>query len=244
MKQRLFEQLIRGPVVSSLCSAEGGGDDGGGGGGDDQRFTQDDVNTMIAKERKSWESKSKKQLDEATSKAQEQVDEVKAELEELRKKHEEATLDADQREKAALERAQKAIEKKLEDQQAKLTEAEKRAQLADQVLATERRARHLGRALTEAKAYPEALGDALSVFQAAAEVELDDKGDIVSVKYNEGEYTDIKEAAKAFLNDRPHFAQAEGGGAGTRTPTGSRGGSKVPLWQLSDEERWKLVQEK
>lgn len=226
----MFQKLIAGSMAGGLPhermlfepdpdpSAGGGG--GGGGGEPAKTFTQDDVNKIVQREKASLE---KKLSDlQKSAEAASKIPELEAKIAELTQQAELAGKSAEEKARIQAEQAAKKIEAER---------AQREKALADTATAleTERSAHRTTRlryaataALTEAKAFPQALPDAIGSFLGAVELSFDEKtGEVASITYGGVAQKTMKDAAAAFLKDRPYFAAAPtGGGAGTPTPNG------------------------
>lgn len=230
----------------TLCSAgdDDGGDDGdtGGGGGDPPKpppkktFTQDEVSRIAAKEKREAERAAREKAD---AEWQAKLAERDAELEELRKK----SMSADERAAAERKERDAAEKRSREEHEAKLKEArdkeKKRAELAEERWRNDRRNLALNSALSAAKVLAEAADDAAAVMLGKSKIEVDDEGAITGVIYAGKAYDTLEEAAKQFLQDKPHYAPATGnGGGGTRGSTGGGKGGKGgrPLHELARDQ--------
>ena len=240
----LFRSLFTSFRSSLYCGVDGGGA-GGGGGGDgegDKTFSQEEVNAIIAKERKSWEAKSGEALKQAKDEAATKQKELQEQLDALKSEFEDSKLSAADKEKKAAERAQNAMKDQIAQLQASIKAEQEKTEAAAATLRGERIARHLSSGLTAANVFKGALSDAIDAFGKVAKVELDDNGQPTTVTMGESAFTDIKEAATAFLKDRPHFQTGTAGGAGTRPPNGSDFGGK-PMHEASDDDLWNASRE-
>jgi len=242
----MFVKLMRAhalvvPSRTSLCSADAGdggdgGDGGGAGDGVKKQLSQDEVNRIAAKQKKEGERAGR---EAAEAEWKEKYAELEAKLEEQRK----AAMTADER--AAEERKQRdEAEKRTRDEREAKLKKERDEAKAGHAAAVERwkndrRDRELQTALIAAKVYVPASEDAAASMLRNAKIELDDDGSIKSIVYAGKAYDTLEEAAKRFIEDKPHFAQASGvGGAGTRA--GNSGGaganSNTKLHELSRED--------
>ncbi len=214
--------LIMGALAGiGLCSAPDPGDPGGGGGGGgggDKTFTQDQVNAIVADSRKKYEAQIN-ELKPLAEKAK-SIDDLQAQITKLTEEKE--LVGKTEAEKARIE-ADKAA-KRIADERA--AAAKERDEEKGKREAAEGRLRNvhvkyaLTTALTAAKAFPEALDDAVGAMMASSKVEVDDDGKVTAVIFGGVTHTDTKAAAEAFLKTKPYFAQGVAGGAGTRNPNG------------------------
>lgn len=238
--------------TGTICNAEND-DPGGGGGGtppgdqttlpgtDDppKTFTQDQLNALLAKERKATEAKfgDYDKLKEAAGK----VEELNKRLEELEEEKTLAGKSAEEKERA---RAKKERETLLADKEKAETEkAEVEARLAAAFEEHRNtRARHtLSLALSAAKVYAPAAADALDAMMRDSTLEFDkETGELTQVTLaNDGVvYDDMNKAAAAYLASKPHFAAGAIGGTGTRPPNGTRAGDKA-IADMTPDERLK-----
>ena len=207
-------------------------DEGGGGGDDDKKFSQKELNALLAKERKAIEAKfdaKLKDLDGLSEKAKE-ADDLKAKLAQLEQEKLEAGKTAEEKARMRAEADQKraaderaAIAKERDDHKA---DAEKtRGEFKQHRIRTA-----LTGALLKAKAFPEFVEDAVEALTRGAEIEFDDKsGKITGITYGEARYTDTKSAADAFLKAKPIYQEHPGGGSGNNRPSG--GGALGKNWK-------------
>lgn len=227
--------------LASVCSAEGNEEVGGDDPQDAPKMiSQEQVNALLAKERRSFETKLKaaSELSDKASRA----DELEAKLAELEEERALAGKTAAEKERA---RAEKATQT-MASEKARL-EAEKATLAADLEKArSEHRmtlANHsLSVALSSAGVFASASEDALASFVQNSELEFDDSGALTAAtsKLDGLRYDDFKKAAEAFLAKKPHFAAGSGGGSGTRLPGGGGVRSNKPLHELSTAELLKV----
>lgn len=212
----------------------GGGGGGGGGGGDggnaqqpateQPKYSDKQVNDLIAKERRSLEAKLKAEHEAAAKALRDELEAAKNEAALAGKSAEEkAKLIADSEAKKRASEAER-IAKEASEYKTRAERAE--AQLRHRVVSS-----HAQSALVEAKVLPAMAGDAHDLFLLKAQVELEDDGATVKSVTLDGAYhKTMKEAAEAFLKARPGFVPAPTGGSGT-----PRGGSaSAPSRKSSD----------
>lgn len=216
----------------------GGGGGGGGEGGNTQqgppaaeqpKYSDKQVNDLIAKERRSLEAKLKAEHEAAIKAAREEAEVAKNEAALAGKSAEEkAKLIA---ESEAKKRAAEADRVAKEASEYKTRAERAEAQLRHRVVSS-----HAQSALVEAKVLPAMAGDALDLFMLKAQVELEDDGATVKSVTLDGAYhKTMKEAAEAFLKTRPGFVPAPAGGSGTpRGGAPSLGGRKLSELQPVD----------
>lgn len=222
-----------------LRAPAGEGDPGGGGDPatppGEKMLPQSEVQRIVAKEAKAAADKAAR---EAAEKFKlELVDRDKT-LEELRMQletagktgEEKARIEAEQKREAE-RKAQAARDAQIADQ---LRSATEKATAAEQRLRDHQVSGAVSVALASAKVLAGATEDAIRSFRADSQIETDEDGKPSSIIYKGVAYDTLKDAAKAFLKDRPHFAQPSAvTGAGVRTGGGNgAGGSKVPLHEL------------
>ena len=218
--------------------ANGGGGGGSGEGGNTQqgppaaeqpKYTDKQLNDLIAKNVAKALEKHKGESEAAIKAAREEAEAAKNE----------AALAG----KSADERAKAIAES---DARKRAAEAEKLAKdLADNKAARERAETALKTriargsaqtALIEAKVLAAMAGDALDLFMTKAKFEHDTETDeIVGVTLEGAFYKTPKDAAEAFLKTRPGFMPAPAGGSGTPRG-GSAGNFGRPLHELSTSE--------
>jgi hypothetical protein len=215
------------PGVCSADDGDGSGDgDGGGGGGDEPKFTQADMDKAI-QSRLSKAEKKYAGFDEFREKAG-KVDALTAEIEELRQQIDDAGKSAEEKERARAARERATLDKQL----ATLTESKAELEAAIEAERTAHRttrASHdLMAALTQSDVHAKAAGDALRTMMSDSELEFAEDGSLESltlrsngVRYGADK---LKDAAAAFLEDRPYFAKAPPGGPGIAPPSGGGGG--------------------
>lgn len=235
---------LREPYSSSICSlpeVEGGG--GGGGGEPPKTFTQEQLNSLLKKERESTAA--------ATAAKFSDYEDLKGKvvkLTELEAKVTELTEAAELAGKTAAEKAalqsQKALDKaaqerasieKERDSSKAAYESEKSAHNMTRVRTT------MSQALATANVLPAASEDALDrLIESSTDIKFDDKGRLVALtlKSDGTEYTDFRKAAEAFLKEKPFFQKAPAGGTGTNRPGGNNGtgGNNKPLHEMSESE--------
>lgn len=242
----LFRSLFHSLKSSLVCGIDGGGAGGGGGDGGDggaKTFTQDDVNAIIAKERKTWEAKSGEALKAAKEESATKLSELQAQFDAMKTEFEDSKLSAADKEKKAAERAQNAANTKIAELQTAIKAEQEKTAAATATLQGERVSRHLSAGLNAANVFKGALADAVDAFGKVAKVDLDESGKLTTVTLGEASYTDIKEAATAFLKERPHFQKGPPGGTGSGSPGSSDFGGK-PMHEASDDELWAASQKK
>jgi len=240
--------------IGTICSAEGddpgagGGDPPGGAGGQatipgtedpPKTFTQEELNAFLAKERKATEAKFK-DYDELKA-AADKVAEMNKRLEELEEEKQLAGKSAEEKERA---RAKKERETLLADKERLAAEKAEADAKLEAAVAEHRmtRARHtLSLALSSAKVYAPAAGDALDAMMRDSELEFGDDGALKRITLNHDGvvYDDMTKAATAYLAAKPHYAAGALGGTGTRPPTGGTGTGGKALKEMTREERLK-----
>ncbi len=222
--------LIMGALAGiGLCSAPdpdpaGGG--GGGGGGPDpkpvefSKEQQEKLNSIIAAERKSWETKMQPVVDKAKA-----VDDLQAQITKLQEEKElVGKTEAEKAKIAADQAAKRMAEDRVTAEKAREVE-KSRADTAEKVLREERVSRALSAGLLAAKVFPDAIEDAIAAMSHEADIELDDKGKVSAIRFGGVTHKTVKEAAEAFLKTKPYFAAGVAGGAGTGRPGGGGNGA-------------------
>lgn len=243
----MFEKLmiahalcVGGFVRPSLCRIDGDGTGGGGDGDGEPKpktFTQEEVNRIAAKQKAEGEKSARAAAEAA---AKEQMDALNARIQELELAGKsQAERDAHERKikEEAQERTRKAERDALQKER---DEAKAAADAASARLKSDRQSRAVTDALHSTRVIADAVGDAAESFQRLAKFETDEEtGEITSIIYGGKSYAKLETATKQFLQDKPHFAQAiGGGGTGSKRPntSGSAGAGDKPLWQRSREE--------
>lgn len=222
-------------VPSSIAFIEGEGGEGGAGGGDGnagggapKTLTQEQVNGLLAKERKAWEAKLASATGEATSKLQ-------AELDALKAAHEDAGKSAAEKAQAAAARERAVIEAKLNDTTRALAEREAVIATRTQELRDTRLDHELNGHLAVRKVLPQAQRAAMLVFKADAKFEYDDAGTLTAVDVGNKRFDSLALAIDDWMiSNGSIYVAATQGGAGSRA--GTAGGSTVPLIKRSTEE--------
>jgi hypothetical protein len=226
------------PTRSSVCSIEG----------DSQvepppapkTFTQDEVNRIAAKQ-KDEGTRAARAAAEAEFQAKEAAHLKRIEELELAGK---TQAERDAIERRTREEADAKARKAREDALAtERDQALAKATAAETKWKQDRVNGAVSNALVASKVIGSAASDAAHSFVRDSKIEVGDDGEILSVIYGGQSYTKTEDAAKAFLNDRPHFAQPSGtGGTGSRLP-GAGGGGVKPLDGLTTEELLKGASE-
>jgi hypothetical protein len=226
-------------------------DPGGGGGGGKTTFTQEDVNSFLAKERKKIEAKfgdydelkrTAAQVDELRKKAG-QVDELTTRMAALEEEKDLAGKSAEEKERARAEKAQKKILDDLAVAARERDEAKAALEAERGAHRTTRSRTKLGSALAAADVFPQAAEDALNALMRETEIEWDDKGDFANVTFN-GDGTryapgELSKLAESFLKTKPYYAKGAPSGGGTKRPSGGSGGPGADtrkLYELSSDE--------
>jgi hypothetical protein len=184
-------------------------------------FSQDDVNRIVARERKKLED------DLRSRPTKEELEELKLQL---RKIHDEKELAG----KSELEKLTHAHQRELEKLTHKLTQIEEESKVRETEAATAKtqldsyriRTAFSG-ALSKAGVYAEAADDALDVLLGRIK-DVEFKNDSILATYGDTMDESPEGIAKLFLEDKKHFATAKIGGAGTKAPTNAvRAGQNV-----------------
>lgn len=222
-----------------LLEGEGGEGGGGGGGGDKppaKTFSQEDVNAMIAKERKALEAKFA-DYEDLKGKVGE-VDELKKQLESIR---EEAELKG----KSEAEKARIQLEKRMQQFEQRVAQAEKERDEAKAAAETASKARldvikrHQVMAALQSHKVSD-LDEATHSFLRHAEIETDDDGNITGIAVGDGHFDKPEQAAAAFLKLKPTYAPFPGGGSGGVGPNAG-GGTPENVQSMSFTQLSQLV---
>lgn len=228
-------------IRALVCLPEGGEGTGGGGGsgdggagGGEKMLAQSEVQRIVAKEVR---AASEKAAREAAEKARAEIEQRDTQLAELKLQLETAGKSAEEKARIESEQKREAERKAQQAREAQITKDLQAAQEAAKSAAERLRDYQIGgaasSALVGAKVLSGAIDDALRSFRADSQIEIDDDGKVASVIYKGVAYDSLKDAAKAFLKDRPHFAQPSAiAGAGVRTGGGNGAGQHVELHKL------------
>lgn len=223
--------LKYGPQSTFIASAEG--DPPGGGGGGDKTFTQDELNSILKKERTKLEEKFK-DYDELKAKAGE-VDELKGRIEKIEEEKELAGKSAEEKERARAEKERKKLLEDLEEAKTKREEAEAKLKVEAEAHRMTRVRTRLSTELAAAGVFPKAADDALSMMVSSSEFDFDEETGALktlTLAHDGTRYSpdELGKAAESYLKAKPHFAKGATGGAGTTPPTGGGGsGDTRPL---------------
>lgn len=205
-------------VSPGICGVDGDAieDDEDVGGAPPVTFTQEQVNKLLAQERRRSE---KKLADLEGLKAQ--VEESKGlatRLQELEEQAELAGKSAEEKAKAVAERAQAQSAKRVADLEAQIKALSTERDTAAGKLTDHVKRSAASDALSKAGVLQGAEKHALRAFLEDVRFDLDEEGRITGAEYQDVPQ-DIAAAAAAFLSDNDLFKAAKPGGSGTRTPT-------------------------
>lgn len=188
----------------------------------EKTFTQDEVNTLLARERR---------------KSEERIAELERSIADYERLKTTLTERATELQSEATTATAKA--RALETQLAQTTErnARERAELEARHAETTSVSRETGfrlqltQALLAADVFPGAVRVAADELRRQVKLEHDAGGAIASVEYGGTRHTDPVAAARAFLSAHPYFARGAPGGSGTPRPGGGsgHGGLSTPL---------------
>jgi hypothetical protein len=130
------------------------------------------------------------------------------------------------------------LHQKFNTQEQQMKTKDEAVATAETTLKQERLSRTFGAALLKAEVFPQGASDALAVLLSEIkDVEIADNG-VVRASYGESVIDEAPETiAKKFLEDRPYFASAKVGGAGTQKPTG-RPSSTKDIQEMSTDQLW------
>jgi len=184
-------------------------------------FSQDDVNRIVARERKKLED------DLRSRPTSDEFEELKTQLRNI---HDEKEMAG----KTNLEKIQHSHEREIEKLTHKQTQLEEErktreteAVAAKKQLDDYRVRTAFGGALSKAGVYAEAADDALDVLLGRIK-DVEFKDDSILATYGDTMDESPEGIAKLFLEDKKHFATAKVGGAGTKAPTNAvRSGQNI-----------------
>lgn len=209
---------------------EAGDNEGGGGGGDPAKtFTQDELNKMLAAERR----KTEKQLNDATAKATKAA-ELEAELAKLKEEKELAG-------KSEIEKLQRKYDNDVAALQKQIAEKDGVVKTASEQLNQERISARLVNALGKANVMPAYIGKAAKLAYGELEdIKVGEDGNAIAT-YNDLIDKPLNEVVAAWVKDNEMFLPPPVGGGGTR---GSNG-APLPkdLWSMEPRELVKLDQQ-
>jgi hypothetical protein len=180
-------------------------------------FTQEQVNALIARERKSLEAKIKADSDTA-------IGELRSKLEQLELEKADAGKSAAEKEKAAAARQLATYEAKLAELAKAKDEASSLAAQQAQALRDTKVDYALNSLLATHKVLPEATRFALKGFRDDAKIEYDETGAIAAVDVLDKRFTKLDDAVAEWMKQHGAlFTAAPSGGAGTRASNGLGG---------------------
>lgn len=234
------------PFERMLFDEKGDANGGGGGsktgdGGNTQqgppadapKYTDKQLNDLIAKNNAKLEAKLKAEAEAAAKALRDELEAAKNEAALAGKSAEEkAKLIAESDAKKRAAEAER-VAKDLADTKARAESAE--ARLRDYQVT-----QAASTALVEAKVLSGASIAATKLFKLDAKVDIDESGAVTGVTLDGVFHKTMKEAAEAFLKANPHFQSAPAGGSGTPR-TGSAPGPARKSSDLSVGEAWDLA---
>lgn len=193
-------------------------------------FSQDDVNRIVAE-------RLKKIGDVDALRAQAaKAAEYEGELARLREEAELAGKSEAEKAKARIEANEKRFRAELESRDKATAEATAKAAAAEAKYRAKVVDAQISSALVESKVHAPAHGTAMRDFLATAEIETDDDHKVTAVTVAGKRFSDVKQAAAAFLEANP-FLLAHSGNGGSGSRPGITGGLRgVPLSKLSTED--------
>lgn len=235
-----FERMLFEPENGT--GGGGGAPAGGGEGGgntppaaDAPKYTDKQLNDLIAKNTAKLEAKIKAEAEAAQKLLRDELEAAKAEAALAGKSAEEKAkliADSDAKKRAS---EQERLAKDLATSQAEAARA--KLELRSYKLSNAASA-----ALAEAKVLPSSASAATKLFMLEAQVDLDDDGSVKGITLDGTYHKTMKEAAEAFLKANPYFAPAPAGGSGTPRAGGQLGGgakisdlTPAQLMALADE---------
>lgn len=191
-------------------------------------FTQEQVNALIAKERKASEAKFERTLAERTA-------ETNAKLAELQQAQEDAGKSAAEKAQAQAARERAVIEAKLADTAKTLAERDALVAARTQELRDTRLDYEIGGLFAARKVMPEAQRAASLVFRADAKFEHDDSGKVIAVDLGNKRFDSVAAAMDEWMKTNGAiYVAAPAGGAGTKPGSAGTGGRK--LVDMTDDE--------
>lgn len=229
------DDVFRSPL---LASGEGeGGGEGGGGEKGGKTFTQEEVNSLIAKTRRELEQKATE-----SQKAHEaKLAEITAKLEAFESEKKLEGVTGKDRE---IERLKQSIAKLEADAKAAAdarAKAEGDAKAIGDKFRTHRASEVVRDALLKAGALtdPKAIALATRTMMQDGSIDIaeDEKGNLSIAHVFDGKRFDaVQDAAKTWLEQNALFSKAAGGGGGTKAPNGSGTGGAKQLADASFEQ--------
>lgn len=240
--RKQWDICVSNPPISGLIGfAEGDGDgDGGGDSSGDppppKTFSQDEVNALLARDKKKLTS----QIEALESKAS-SAEEMRQQIAELNEQIELAGKSAEEQAKAKAKKAAEKQAAEVDGLRSQLSELEQNLNGERQSHQATRVRNRLATALIEADVYPAAQDKALASMVGDAEAEFDEDGNLVAItlEHDGTRYEDLKAAAVSYLAEHPYFAKAKPGGAGSGRPHGG-GRTSAPLADMDPQDLLKL----
>lgn len=229
-----FERLL----FEEEKGAGGGGGGGSGEGGNTQqgppadapKYSDKQLNDLIAKNNAKLEAKLKAEH-EAAAKA------LRDELEAANEKAALAGKSAEEKAKLIAESDAKKRAAEAERTAKELSDAKAGRESAEAKLRDYQVTNAASAALLEAKVIATSAPAAVKLFKLDAKVDLDENGVVTGVTLDGAFHKTMKEAAEAFLKAHPYFAPAPVGGSGTPR-AGSAPGPARKASDLSVDEAW------
>lgn len=208
----------------SVCFADGDDDDDDANKGKDEekKFSQADLDRLIAKRFKNSE-KETSALTKKLEAAEKQNAELAERMSELEAKASGNTGEADAKTLQRLEKQNKQLQDQLKTEQEARTAAEKLANDASKGLKQFRVGQLVQNALAENKAHAKGLPVAVKTMLAECSPEFDEETGELTLTVDGVPFTNTKDAAKRFLESQPYFAEGMGGGSGMVRANGSSG---------------------
>jgi hypothetical protein len=227
----MFVKFLTHGLFPILLDSAGEGTEGGGGGGGEpaKTLTQEEVNKLLAAERRKLE----KQIKDLESRASDS-DTAKAELAKLREEKELAG-------KSEIEKLQRKYDNDVAALKKEIADKDGTAKSASEQLHNERVATRLVAALGKANVMPQFLGKAAKL----AHMELEDikvsEDGVATASYNDLIDKPLPEVVAAWIKDNENFLPPPVGGGGTRGSSGSA--LPANLWDMEPRELVKLDQQ-
>lgn len=216
------------PWTCFADSGEGTGEGGGGSGEPPKTFTQEQVNSFLAKEQKKIEDRLAKQYGEASAKTQAELDALKIQIEENGKS-------AAEKERLAAERARAGMESKLSEQSKAIAERDALLAQSNQRLRDTLVDHELNALFAKANVMPAMMRAALLVFRNDAKLEHGDDGAITSVDVGTKRFASLGEAVADWMKENgAGYTAAPKGGAGTQL--GNAGSGSGPAFKRSTDD--------
>lgn len=218
-------------------AGDGGGDGAGGaggagdaGGGAAATFTQEDVNRMVANERRSNDQKMT-----ALQTSADKVAGLETTIQGLNEAKELADTDAAGQATILAQRAADQHQAKIDELTGTITGLQAEKVTSASELSAFKTRTALSQELAKAGMLGAAAKHAVPAMMSEVDVTLTEAGDIATIKLGGIMQTDLPAAVVQFLTDNQHFKAAAPGGSGTSQPTPGAGmRADTPLHEQDD----------